>query len=264
VNDNVGPNSDGKWYDAAMAETPDDPWKRWLLARRHGGDAARRQAMLDELRPVRDRILANGEFADGQTLLDVGCGDGLVAFAALERTQRSIVWFADISEPLLSHARELATEAGVVDRCRFVRASADDLSGVPADFFDLVTTRSVLIFVGDKGKALAEFHRVLKAGGKISLFEPINRFPVPVPEDLMSAYEGYDVGPVRDLWEKIKALRFPASITSMIDFDERDLVRLAEQAGFTRLTRTLIAYLMSPGQVPLPKSNRSGNAAASK
>ncbi len=106
--------------------------------------------------------------------------------------------------------RELATEAGVVDRCRFVRASADDLNGVPSDFFDLVTTRSVLIFVSDKRKAFAEFHRVLKPGGRISLFEPINRFPLPVPENLMGAYDGYDIGPVRDLWEKVKALRFPA------------------------------------------------------
>ncbi|HEX4073042.1 MAG TPA: methyltransferase domain-containing protein [Planctomycetaceae bacterium] len=189
--------------------------------------------MLDELHPVRDRILEHGKFADGQTLLDVGCGDGLIAFAALERSQRSIVWFADISEPLLSHARELATEAGVGDRCRFVQSSADDLQGVPSDFFDLVTTRSVLIYVSDKQKALAEFHRVLKPAGRISLFEPINRFPVPVPDNLMSAYQGYEIGPVRDLWEKVAVLRFPGAIQSMIDFDERDLVRLAEKVGFS-------------------------------
>ncbi len=215
-----------------MADTIEDQWKRWLLERRHGGDAAKRKAMLDEFRPVRDRILEYGEFAEGQTLLDVGCGDGLVAFAALERTKRSTVWFADISEPLLRHAEELATEAGVGERCRFVRISADDMKGIPSDFFDLVTTRSVLIYVSDKRKALAEFHRVLKLGGRISLFEPINRFPVSVPDNLMSAYDGYEIGPVRDLWEKVAVLRFTGAIQSMIDFDERDLVRLAEQAGF--------------------------------
>ena len=210
----------------------DDHWKRWLLERRHGGDATKREAMLDELRAVRDRILEYGKFADDRTLLDVGCGDGLIAFAALERTQRGAVWFADISEPLLRHARELAAEANVGDRCRFVRASADDLQGVPSDFFDLVTTRSVLIYVSDKQKALAEFHRVLKPGGRISLFEPINRFPVPVPDNLMSAYQGYEIGPVHDLWDKVAVLRCPGAIQSMIDFDERDLVCLAEQAGF--------------------------------
>ncbi len=210
----------------------EDHWKRWLLERRHGGDAAKREAMLDELHPVRDRILEYGKFADDRTLLDVGCGDGLIAFAALERTERSTVWFADICEPLRRHARQLAAEAHVGDRCRFVRASADDLQGVPSDFFDLVTTRSVLIYVSDKQKALAEFHRVLKPGGRISLFEPINRFPVPVPDNLMSAYQGYEIGPVHDLWEKVAVLRYPSAIQSMIDFDERDLVRFADKAGF--------------------------------
>ena len=41
---------------------------------------------------------------------------------------------------------------------------------------DIVTTRSVLIYVEDKRRAFEEFFRVLKPGGRISLFEPINRF----------------------------------------------------------------------------------------
>ena len=98
-----------------------------------------------------------------------------------------------------------------------------------------MTTRSVLIYVSDKQKTLAEFHRVLKPGGGISLFEPINRFPVPVPDNLMSAYDGYEIGPVRDLWEKVAVLRCPGAIQSMIDFDERDLVRFAEKAGFSSI-----------------------------
>ena len=39
---------------------------------------------------------------------------------------------------------------------------------------DVVTTRSVLIYVKDKAAALREFYRVLKPGGRVSLFEPIN------------------------------------------------------------------------------------------
>ncbi len=227
-----------------MTNTLEDHWKQWLLERRHGGDAAKLQATLDDLHPVRDRILDNGKFAEDQTLLDVGCGDGLVAFGALQRTDRSTVWFADISEPLLRHSEELVREAGVVDRCRFVQASADDLSGVPSDFFDLVTTRSVLIYVRDKRKALEEFHRVLNPAGMISLHEPINRFPVSVPDNLIGPYYGYDIGPVRDLWEKVAAIRFTEATNSMIDFDERDLVRFAEQVGFSRIRLQLELSIM--------------------
>ncbi|HUE13757.1 MAG TPA: class I SAM-dependent methyltransferase [Planctomycetaceae bacterium] len=227
-----------------MTNTLEDHWKQWLLKRRHGGDPARLQATLDRLHPIRDRILENGEFTDGKTLLDVGCGDGLVAFGALQRTERSVVWFSDVSDSLLQHSEEIARKAGVVERCRFVHAAADDLSGVPSDSFDLVTTRSVLIFVSDKRTALVEFHRVLKAGGMISLFEPINRFPVFVPDNLIAPYYGYDIGPVRDLWEKVAALRFTDATKSMIDFDERDLVRFAEQVGFSRIRLQLELSIM--------------------
>jgi ubiquinone/menaquinone biosynthesis C-methylase UbiE len=221
-----------------MKEALDDRWKQWLLKRRCGGDSAKLAATLDRLYPVRDRILANGEFTDGSTLLDVGCGDGLIAFGALDRTKRSEVWFSDVSESLLRHCESLAREAGMIDRCEFVQASADNLDGVPECRFDVVTTRSVLIYVRDKRAALAEFQRVLKPGGRISLHEPINRFPLTVPENLIGAYHGYDVGPVRHLWKRVVATidtRSNGATTSMVDFDERDLFRIADEVGFTRI-----------------------------
>lgn len=52
----------------------------------------------------------------------------------------------------------------------FVRVAAEDLSTI-ADA--VVTTRSVLIYVDDKAAAFRAFHRVLKAGGRLSIFEPI-------------------------------------------------------------------------------------------
>jgi arsenite methyltransferase len=60
-----------------------DRWARWLLGTRHGGNAALRERMLaDTLYPWRDEILDRARLAPGDTLLDVGCGDGLVAFGA--------------------------------------------------------------------------------------------------------------------------------------------------------------------------------------
>jgi ubiquinone/menaquinone biosynthesis C-methylase UbiE len=53
---------------------------------------------------------------------------------------------------------------GVLDRCEFVHASADDLSALEDVSLDVVTTRSVLIYVKDKQRAFEEFHRVLKPG----------------------------------------------------------------------------------------------------
>ena len=78
-------------------------------------------------------------------------------------------------------------------------------------------------------------HRVLRPGGRISLFEPINRLMFPEPRE---RFWGYDVAAVVELADKVKAsyrqLEDPASAT-MMDFDDRDLVRLAEAAGFDRV-----------------------------
>jgi arsenite methyltransferase len=63
----------------------------------------------------------------------------------------------------------------------------------------VVTTRSVLIDAQHKGAAFREFHRVLRPGGRVSIFEPINNcFP-----DDMDDFSGFDAHPVRDLVEKI-------------------------------------------------------------
>jgi len=49
---------------------------------------------------------------------------------------------------------------------------ADDLAAIPDASVDVVTTRSVLIYVRDKRRAFGEFARVLRPGGWISIFEP--------------------------------------------------------------------------------------------
>jgi arsenite methyltransferase len=211
-----------------------DRWHRWLLDVRFGGDAACREKDLAEfLYPVRDTVLDKARPAPGDTLLDAGTGDGLIAFGALERLGPSgRVIFSDISQDLLAHCREAASTEGLLDRCRFMQAPADRLTGVTDASVDVVTTRSVLIYVKDKAEALREFYRVLKPGGRLSVFEPINVLMSAADPDLFS---GYDVTPVRALAARVQALYEsiqPPGADPMIDFDERDLVGHAQGAGF--------------------------------
>src|SRR5215469_649235 len=182
-----------------------DRWHRWLMDVRFGSDPVERERLLTEvLYPVRDTVLDKAQLRPGYTVLDVGTGDGLIAFGALERLgPEGQVIFSDISQDLLDHCREAAAAEGMLDRCRFLLAPADRLSALAASSVDVVTTRSVLIYVKDKAGALREFYRVLRPGGRISLFEPINV--------LMSAsdpgrFGGYDVSPVRELAAKVRAL----------------------------------------------------------
>src|SRR5438874_4288336 len=99
-----------------------DRWAEWILERRFGGDAEAARVSLEELGRVRDRVLDRAELQAGEALLDVGCGDGLIAFGALERGAGRVV-FSDISDDLLGVCRTLA--AGD-ERAEFVHAGADD------------------------------------------------------------------------------------------------------------------------------------------
>ena len=215
-----------------MTETHKDMWAEWLLNRRFGGDPERMKKGLSLLYPIRDRILSHVDLKENQTLLDVGCGDGLIAFGALEKFEACQVIFSDISEDLLNHAQMLARQMNVEERCRFVCASADDLSLFENDSVGAVTTRSVLIYVSAREKAFEEFYRVLNSGGRLSIFEPISRFSDPEPPN---RFAGYDVTPVIEIAQKIKDLYDriqPPGIDSMGNFDERDLLSQAEKAGF--------------------------------
>jgi arsenite methyltransferase len=219
--------------DTDVTDNP-DRWHRWLLSTRFGGDPETRQRDLAErLYPVRDKVLGRAGLQPGDTLLDVGAGDGLIAFGALDRLgPAGHVVFSDISRDLLEHCRDAAGAEGLLDRCSFVEAAADHLDDVPAASVDVVTTRSVLIYVADKAAAFREFYRVLRPGGRISVGEPINRL---MGWDDRTRFYGYDIRPVQALAEKVDAVYEaiqPHGQDPMGDFDDRDLVRQAEAAGF--------------------------------
>lgn len=105
-----------------MENATQDMWAEWLLKRRFGGDPERMKKMLEFLTPVRDKVLSHLHLNEGETLLDVGCGDGLIAFGALEKFPGCRVIFSDISQDLLDHAEALAQEMNPAHRCRFAVA----------------------------------------------------------------------------------------------------------------------------------------------
>jgi arsenite methyltransferase len=206
-----------------------DRWAEWILSRRFGGDEHAAAEVLDGLGKVRDRVLDRAEVRYGEIVLDVGCGDGLVAFGALERVgEDGRVIFSDVSQDLLDVSRELA--AGDA-RCEFILAGAEDLAAIADESVDIVTTRSVIIYVSNKRAAFDEFFRVLRPGGRLSMFEPINRFAYPEPDGV---FLGLDV---QEIWPLARRVRdrfnqMAGDDAAMVDFDERDLLDLAREAGF--------------------------------
>ena len=217
-----------------MATT--DRWAEWVLRTRHGDSPARHAEAMRVLGPIRDRVLDGAAPAPGETVLDVGCGDGLLGFAALDRVAPDgVVVFSDVSAPLLEHCRGTAEAVGAAGRCRFVVAGLPELAGIPDGSVDVVVLRSVLLYVRDKPACLRALHRVLRPGGRLSLFEPVNSFGSPEPPGRLWSF---DVSAVRDLADRVAAAARadrPAD-DPIVDYDERDLLAAAEAAGFAELS----------------------------
>ena len=129
--------------------------------------------------PATRRLVALCHLAEAREVLDVGCGIG-VGPAYIARTNGCRVVGVDRSPRMVDWARRRAREEGVEDRVSFRVA---DVLNLPFedDRFDVVFAESVLAFVVDKERALAEMVRVTRPGGYVGLNEGFLLTATPSP-----------------------------------------------------------------------------------
>ena len=131
----------------------------------------------------RERLLELVPWSDGDAVLDVGCGRGLLLVAAARRVARgravgADLWHAaDQSDNRPTATLENARVEGVADRVTVVTA---DVRALPfADgAFDLVVTHWVihnLYAAPDRARAITEMVRVLRPGGHLLLADIAHR-----------------------------------------------------------------------------------------
>ena len=113
-------------------------------------------------------LLETAQISSGDAVLDVACGTGVVsrrAAAAAGPSGRVVA--LDVSAPMLERARAGTSHDGAAPT-EFVEGSALDLPLADASF-DRVVCQQGLQFFPDKPAALAEFRRVLRPGGTVTV-----------------------------------------------------------------------------------------------
>ena len=132
--------------------------------------------------PVSADLVAAARLQPGERVLDVACGTGLIARLAAERVgPTGAVTGVDVAPDMIDVA--MATPA---PREPAIVWRVGDAMSLPfADGqYDVVTCQLGLMFMEDRGAALAEMRRVLVAGGRLVVNTP---GPIQTPFELMEA-----------------------------------------------------------------------------
>ena len=119
----------------------------------------------------RHKAVSSVGLSAGQKILDVATGTGDLAFAALKSQPQTCVIGIDIAELMLLRAKRKRKSKGI-DRESY-QLVAGDATSLPFidSSFDAVICAYGIRNMAAVGKAIEEFYRVLKPGGKLLILE---------------------------------------------------------------------------------------------
>ncbi|MFI2810743.1 MULTISPECIES: bifunctional 2-polyprenyl-6-hydroxyphenol methylase/3-demethylubiquinol 3-O-methyltransferase UbiG [Microbulbifer] len=127
---------------------------------------------LHEINPLRANYIDSRAPVAGRSLLDVGCGGGILTEAMAQRG--AAVTGIDMGEAPLKVARLHALESGTeVD---YQRIPVEELAEKQPESFDIVTCLEMLEHVPDPASVVRACARLVKPGGQL-FFSTINRTP---------------------------------------------------------------------------------------
>jgi sterol 24-C-methyltransferase len=167
------------------------------------------------LRRMEDRLYDALSLAADAEVLDAGCGVGHVAIHLADRGLN--IYGIDIVDRHLTYARKNVHAKGLDSRVQLAKADYHSLLLFQDYRFDGVYTMETLVHATDPLSALQEFHRVLKPGGKLALFE----------------YDHPDMASLpKNVRESMETVNKYSAMSAHQKFDQGVLEKLLEEAGF--------------------------------
>lgn len=224
-------------------------WTQWLKQNRFAGQTPE---MIEQttkwLEAVRDVILVYAEILPHETVIDIGCGTGLLAFKALEMQNcKGKVIFSDKFQDCLNDCQRILDESGVLEGYQMLLSPCEHIA-LPESSVHKALMRSVLVHIVNKQPAISEIYRILKPGGKFCAFEPIIRSNTRYWQILDPMYiEKYED------FKRVENELMENPMDSLCNFDEDTLRTNLEIAGFSipevKLQEVASKYTVQAGMV---------------
>ncbi|WP_430462909.1 bifunctional 2-polyprenyl-6-hydroxyphenol methylase/3-demethylubiquinol 3-O-methyltransferase UbiG [Thalassolituus sp. LLYu03] len=127
---------------------------------------------LHDINPLRTNYIDSQCVLAGKTVLDVGCGGGILSEGMA--TRGASVTGIDMGEANLNTARLHALESGV--NVKYQCIPVEELAARQPESFDVVTCLEMLEHVPDPESIIRACYQLVKPGGKV-FFSTINRSP---------------------------------------------------------------------------------------
>jgi len=127
---------------------------------------------LHDINPLRLNYINDRVGLNGKTVLDIGCGGGILAESMA--AHGASVTGIDLGEAPLAVARLHLRESG--QKVEYLRVSAEDLAAERPESFDVVTCMEMLEHVPDPSSIITACAKLVKPGGQV-FFSTINRNP---------------------------------------------------------------------------------------
>ena len=224
-------------------------WTEWLKKNRFAGQTPEMIAQTTRwLEAVRDVILVYAEIQPYETVIDIGCGTGLLAFKALELQDcKGKVIFSDMFQDCLDDCKQILDESGITEGFEILQSPVEHIA-LPESSVHKALMRSVLVHVMNKQPAINEIYRILKPGGKFCAFEPVirsnTRYWEILDPDRIDNYEEF---------KKAENEIMENPLDSLCNFDETTIKTNLEIAGFSdpdiKLQEVKSKYIVQPNMV---------------